>query len=269
MILGKLLGGLFGYAWLGLLGGILGIYIGHQLDKALAQNFRAANPQRQAKTQEAFFRATFVVMGFLAKADGRVSQDEIKWAEYVMGRMNLSPDMRKSAIGYFNQGKDGELDLEQELQQFKQAAGRHATLLQMFLEIQIQSAYADGELSPAELALLQRVYGQLGISKLRFEIIHQRIVAERAFAQGQHQQYGGGERHYSAPEKFAEACTVLGVKETDSDTDIKRAYRRLMSQHHPDKLVAKGLPEEMMRIAKEKTQEIQAAYETVKEYRKK
>ncbi len=268
MIFGKLLGGLFGFAWLGWLGGLLGIYIGHLFDKALAQNFSAPNPRRQAQTQEAFFRATFVMMGFLAKADGRVSEDEIKWAEYVMGRMNLTPELRKSAIGFFNQGKNSELDLEQEMHRFKDAAGRHATLLQMFLEIQIQSAYADGELSPAERSLLEQACGQLGISRLRFEVIHQRIIAERAFAQGQQQRYAGGERRQSTQERFTEACTVLGVEATASDTEIKRAYRRLMSQHHPDKLVARGLPEEMMRIAKEKTQEIQAAYETVKEYRK-
>ena len=268
MIFGKLLGALFGFAWFGFLGLLLGVYLGHQFDKALRKNFATPDANQQAKTQAAFFRATFVMMGYLAKADGQVSKEEIKWAEYVMGRMNLSADMRRSAIDYFNQGKNAELDLEQELQLFKNAVGRHATVLQMFLEIQIQAAYADDEVSAAEMALLQQACAHLGISNLRFEVIHQRIKAERAFAQGQYQQRGGGSAAQTGRDQLREAYSVLGVEPDASDQEVKRAYRRLMSQHHPDKLVAKGLPEEMMKIAKEKTQEIQAAYETVKTHRK-
>ena len=65
------------------------------------------------------------------------------------------------------------------------------------------------------------------------------------------------------------AYKVLGVNETCSDTELKKAYRRLMSQHHPDKLVSKGLPEEMMKLATEKTQEIKNAYERIKQFRAK
>ncbi len=64
-----------------------------------------------------------------------------------------------------------------------------------------------------------------------------------------------------------EAYDLLGVKASDSDTEIKKAYRRLMSQHHPDKLVSKGLPEEMIKLATEKTQQIKKAYEQIKRER--
>ncbi len=264
MIFGKLLGGLFGYSWLGFLGALIGVYVGHLFDKGLARNFSGAGFASQGDIQKAFFRVTFLMMGRMAKADGRVSEDEIRWAEFVMNRMNLSPEMRRQAIELFGQGKDIGTDIELELKSFRSKVGRHATLIQMFLEIQIQAGYADGELNQQELALLQSACAILGISKLRFETIHQRIRAERAFAEGQYQQYGGAQREYSAQDKLEEAYKVLGVKPQNSDAEIKKAYRRLMSQHHPDKLVAKGLPEEMMRLAKEKTQEIQAAYETIK-----
>lgn len=264
MIFGKLLGGLFGYAWFGILGGLFGIYVGHLFDKGLTKNFSGAGFSSQADTQKAFFRMTFIMMGRMAKVDGRVSKDEIKWAEYVMARMNLSAELRREAIELFNQGKSADTSLEQELQAFRRTVGRHATLIQMFLEIQIQAGYADGELSQREHALLQQACSVLGISNFRFETIHQRIRAERAFANGQYQQYSGAQPQYSAEDKRQEAYRVLGVDPDASDSDIKKAYRRLMSQHHPDKLVAKGLPEEMMKLAKEKTQEIQAAYETIK-----
>ena len=75
---------------------------------------------------------------------------------------------------------------------------------------------------------------------------------------------GGSRAQLSA----GEACAVLGVSPDASDDDVKRAYRRLMNRHHPDKLVAKGLPEEMMRAATEKDpREIKAAYDRVKEAR--
>lgn len=264
MIFGKILGGLFGYSWFGFLGALIGIYVGHMFDKGLSKNFSGAGFSSQAEIQKAFFRMTFIMMGRMAKADGRVSEDEIKWAEYVMGRMNLSAEMRRQAIELFNLGKSSDIDLNAELGEFRRTVGRHATLIQMFLEIQIQAGYADGDLNQQELGLLQQACSILGISAFRFETIHQRIRAERAFANGQYQQYGGSQQQYTPQDKLQEAYKVLGVSPESSDAEVKKAYRRLMSQHHPDKLVAKGLPEEMMKLAKEKTQEIQAAYETIK-----
>lgn len=273
MIFGKLLGGLFGFGWFGILGAIIGVFIGHQFDKALARTMAGGTASNQAQIQQIFFRVTFLAMGKLAKADGRVSRDEIEWAEFVMARMNLTPDMRRQAMALFSEGKADDFDLDAELLTFRQVVGRHATVVQMLLEILIQSAFADGAVSQAENALLRHICGQLGISEMRYSMILQRIQAERAFAQqgGFYQQGGdaGGQAQYAPADKLKDAYKVLGVEESASDAELKKAYRRLMSQHHPDKLVAKGLPEEMMRIAKEKTQEIQAAYDLIKQQRKK
>lgn len=271
MIFGKLLGGMFGFGWGGILGAIIGVVIGHQFDKALSRNFSGAAAGNQQQIQQTFFRVTFLAMGKLAKADGRVSKDEIEWAEFVMARMNLTPELRRQAMQLFSEGKEDDFDLDAELATFRQVVGRHATVVQMLLEILIQAAYADGEISQAENSLLRHICEQLGISNVRFETIHQRIKAERAFAGqgGFHQQGGaGGQPQYTPADKLKEAYKVIGVAESASDSELKKAYRRLMSQHHPDKLVAKGLPEEMMRIAKEKTQEIQAAYDLIKQHRK-
>jgi DnaJ like chaperone protein len=84
------------------------------------------------------------------------------------------------------------------------------------------------------------------------------------------QQFGGGQRSSGGFQQaqrgptLEDACSVLGVKSSDDATTIKRAYRKLMSEHHPDKLVAKGLPPEMMEMAKQKAQEIQAAYDLIR-----
>ena len=154
MIFGKLLGGMFGLFWGGLLGAIIGVIIGHQFDKALSRNMSGGSAGNQAQIQQAFFRMTFLIMGKIAKADGQVSRDEIEWAEFVMSRMNLTADMRRQAMELFSEGKTDNFDLDSELAGFRQVVGRHSTVVQMFLEIQIQAAYADGAISQAENTLV-------------------------------------------------------------------------------------------------------------------
>jgi DnaJ like chaperone protein len=129
----------------------------------------------------------------------------------------------------------------------------------MFLEIQLQAAYADGTLHPQERQLLLQVFDSLGFSRHEFEHLESMV---RAAVGG-----GGGQRRHTAAERtpsLEEDYAVLDVARGASDAEVKKAYRRLMSQHHPDKLVAKGLPEEMIKLANEKTQQIRKAYERIK-----
>jgi DnaJ like chaperone protein len=122
----------------------------------------------------------------------------------------------------------------------------------MFLEIQIQAAYADGVLDDKEHDALKYIAQKLHFPIHELESLIQQFSATN---------------HHVNKLTVDDAYVILGADKSLTDKELKRAYRRLLAQHHPDKLVAKGLPEEMMIIAKEKTQEIIKAYELIKKQR--
>ena len=237
----------------GPLGALLGAAIGHQLDKNLVVALDVNVGQTQ-RTQAAFFATVFSVMGYVAKADGKVSEDEIGLAQQLMAQMRLSSEQRRAAIELFNQGKQSGFELNAVLQQFRSECHRQRNLMQMFLEILIATAMADGALHSAEHEALKRVTHQLGFGDYHLEQLISMI----------------GARHPAQPaasRTLEDAYQILGVLADASDDDVKKAYRRLMSQHHPDKLVSKGLPEEMIRLATEKTADIKSAYEQIRSAR--
>jgi len=261
---GKLLGGAFGFMLAGPLGALIGAAFGHNFDKGVESGRGGGRfaPGAQERVQTAFFTAVFSVMGHLAKADGRVSEDEIRLAREVMARMNLNEDMRRAAIELFNQGKATDFPLDEVVGQFRTECRRRRHLMQMFLEILLHAAYADGTLHPQERRILEHIRERLGFSAAEFSHLEALVRNARHFAGG-----ARGER-VSPRQALREAYEVLGVAPGASDAEVKKAYRRLMNQHHPDKLVSKGLPEEMIKLATEKTQEIKQAYETIKAGRK-
>jgi DnaJ like chaperone protein len=258
---GKLLGGTFGFMLGGPIGALLGASLGHNFDRGIgrmqADGFADGGEADVERIQSAFFTTTFSMMGYLAKADGVVTRDEIAMAESVMQQMRLDPAQKKVAISLFNKGKDSNFPVHQVLEQFRRECQRRSNLLQMFLEILIATALADGKLNPAEQRILQQTAHAIGYSGAEF--LH--IL---------HRQKAGAHMHTQRPDSASalkDAYALLGVPQTADDTEIKKAYRRLMNQHHPDKLVAKGLPEEMMELAHKKTMEIKEAYELVRKSR--
>jgi DnaJ like chaperone protein len=259
-------GGAFGFLLGGPLGAILGASAGHQFGKGLdsIETGERLNSGDQHRVQMAFFTATFSVMGHIAKADGRVSPEEISLANRVMNEMALTSDMRATAINLFQQGKQADFPLNDVLAQFYKECHRRTDLLRMFLEIQLQEAFADGILAVDEERLLLHICSQLRISRFDYEHLKIQLQAQYRFygRSGSHHQ-----SHHKKPQEkrssLEDAYGVLGLTPSASKAEVKKAYRRLMSQNHPDKLVGKGLPEEMMRLAKEKTQKIIKAYETI------
>ena len=252
---GKVVGGTFGFMLGGPIGALLGATLGNYFDTGLdsAGSGEFLGRGSTERVQTAFFTTTFSVMGYIAKSDGHVSRSEVELAERVMQQMRLSPRQREVAVDLFNQGKQDGFPLLQVLAQFRQEAARRKTLLQMFLEIVIATAFADGKLDAAERNLLQTIAAQLGFAPRQLDQLLGRISGQAQFAQTE-----------SSEQQLRAAYKLLGVGENTSDAELKKAYRRQMNQHHPDKLVAKGLPDEMMDIATRKAQEIKAAYELIR-----
>ena len=261
-IWGKVLGFLFGFMLSkNLFGALLGLWLGHSFDRGRRLDFSNSgsnDPSRQAE----FFYTTFSVMGYIAKANGQVSSHEIAFATAYMDKLGLKGEMRQQAQDAFREGKSSGFLINERLNRFKQVSGNRHDLLMLFLEIQIQVAFADGELDTAERKALHHIAQLLGFSVKDLDKLLEMIIAGAHFHQQSHSHFSGS-GNYTSKQQVDNAYKVLGVDESSSDRDLKKAYRKLMSQHHPDKLVAKGLPPEMMEIAKQKTQDIQAAYELV------
>ena len=268
---GMLAGGAFGFMLGGPLGAVLGAAVGRSFDRGVSGNFEQPGPGRrhtrarrpddlprghQFRVQAAFFTAIFSVMGHISKADGRVTKDEIRIAARVMQDMDLSPQQREAAKALFNEGKEDGFDIYAVLSQFRREVARRTNLQRMFIEILCFAAYADGTLHPAENRLLHLVCEEIGYSRYELESILASVSAEL-----HHRRQSDGRI------SLDDAYSVLNIPENASEAEVKKAYRRLISQHHPDKLVAKGLPEEMMKIATQRTHEIRQAYERIKEHR--
>ncbi|MDP6967763.1 MAG: co-chaperone DjlA [Gammaproteobacteria bacterium] len=259
---GMVVGALIGLATGGGFGLLFGAIIGYQADK-FVRRLAGGEQWTQATAQGAFFDASFAVMGKVAKADGRVTQVEIQYAETVMARMQLKDDKRQRAIAFFNKGKQNGYEMADVLEPLRRALGRsNAHARMMFVEIQLAAALVDGHFSSDEGRVLGEMCQLLGVTQREFEAVTARMAAQHSFQQ----QHGNTSQPHA--NEIAHAYGVLGVAPECDNKTLKQAYRRLMSQHHPDKLVAQGLPDEMMQLAKEKTQEIQAAYDVVKRARK-
>lgn len=270
--LGKLIGGAFGFLMGGPLGALLGTALGHQYD-AGGKRPQHTDPRLddtdRSRAQMAFFTATFSVMGHLAKIDGHVSRAEIDAARAVMDRLELSEDLRRTAIRLFMDGKKPDFPLNKALDPLRVEGRRRQALIIRFIEILVESAYADGPLHPAKEALLLEICDRIHLSRFDFFAIKARVEVERrlgrtAYRRTRHRHEPTPPRMPSIEEDYA----VLGLRPTATDSEIKRAYRRLIGQYHPDRMVAAGVPEDKVRRATEKTQQVRKAYERIAEVRK-
>ncbi len=244
----------------GFLGIVLGLVIGHILDTIGSNNHNPGFFTDQHTRQKLFFRATFQVMGHLSKSKGRVTEIDIQVARLFMDRLQLQGEARIDAKQAFREGKKDQFPLRETIQQFRSICFGRSDLIRMFLETQLQAAFADGALHPNEREVLYVIAEELGISHLQFDQFLRMIEGGRRFDKDQQSDFEEGRDKPT----LEDACKVLGVRKNDDAATIKRAYRKLMSEHHPDKLVAKGLPPQMMEVAKEKAQKIQAAYDLIK-----
>jgi DnaJ like chaperone protein len=245
--LGKAIGGLIG-AFAGPVGSLLGVLIGHQWDQVATGGRRAIS--------QLFFDVTFEIMGHVAKVDGRVSEDEVRVARRIMHGMRLTDPQVQSAIERFTRGKAADYAFESRLRALAEQIDGRADLARAFVQIQLQSAIGAGQVGADKRQLLWRVADKLGVTRAE-------LAQLEAIVRG----FGGGPNQPTPAETLGAAYRVLGVTAQASDDEVKTAYRRLMNQHHPDKLVARGLPESMIGVAEQKTHEVRTAYEQIKTQR--
>jgi len=258
-LIGAVLGAIIGR---GLLGAIVGFVIGHQFDRKAGGSARSARPGAvpSRDLQSLFFRATFQVMGHVAKADGRVTEQEIEAARAAMRRFSLSDADVQRAIGLFTEGKSPDFALEDTLEAFRGASSGRADLRRLFVQIQLEAALQAGGITSAARAVFARMCSTLGISAIEFAALEAMLRMRGAAG-------ATGAAARPGADRLADACQALGVRPEASDADVTLAYRRLMSQNHPDKLVANGLPQSMIEAAHERTRQILEAYEVIRKHR--
>ena len=272
---GKIIGAAIGMWVGGPVGAALGLLVGHQFDAGEARGVEPG-PESAARVHELYFPAVFRVMGHVAKADGRVSEQEIAAARAVMAALRLSPEQVRQAIGFFSEGKQPDFSLDGALAELRPLLRAYPQLAQFFMEIQLQATLAGNGLSARPRARLLRAANYLGLASddfARLETLMRWRMSGGATAGGAGGYAGGyaggngggaGGSAQASADQLRQAYVLLESSAGASDEQVVKAYRRQMSRNHPDKLQANGLPESMLERAKERTQQIQAAYELVR-----
>jgi DnaJ like chaperone protein len=241
-LVGFLFGGLRGL----LVGAVLGYLIGRFLPRVLRKGLGLIQAQ--------YIESTFAAMGALCKADSLVTRDEINTVEALFERMRLSGEQREAAKAAFNRGKAPDFDLDAEIVKFRQVVRGQSVLLRMFLQVQLLAVAADGTIHPAEHEMLVRMARGLGLPDIEVARLEAMLRASTT---------GPGSQT-----KLEDAYEALGLSPSASDAEVKRTYRKLMSENHPDKMAGKGLPESMRALAEERSREITVAYGLIKDARR-
>ena len=254
----KIIGALIGYYFFGIFGAIVGYFLGSIVARYSAYGIGGVNPLSSAHRQTVFLATVFTLMGKIAKADGHISQDEIAHVEEFIQKLGMSAEHRQQAIVLFKQGAAPGFEYEPNLMEFMAVCGHTHSLRQMLLVYLIVMALADGRIDSAEERLLVDIARHLGYDQAAFKHMLDMVLNQSHFAGGQ----------AISATALDDAYKALGVSKESSDQEVKRAYRKLMSQYHPDKLMGQGVPEDMIAVATEQAQEVQVAYDLITKSRK-
>ena len=235
---------------------ILGLILGHQFDRGYAKRTpRAGDEGRATQVPAGFVRSLFTVMGFLAKADGRVSEEEIRAARVLMHRLELGPKEIREAIDWFEEGKQPSFPLHETLRNLRRDTGRNKELRLTFVRLLLEVALAKKSLHRRERAAIWTICTELDISRVELAQLEAMLRAQRGFRRSP-----AGNADTA---RVTSAYEVLGVSQASSNEEIKKAYRRLMNKNHPDKLAASG-DSSLASAAAKRTREIRGAYEMLK-----
>ncbi len=244
-LIGASIGGFAGLV----VGGVVGYVASYALGRFVAGGLQVAQSQ--------LLDSTFSIMGALCKADKVVTRNEIDAVERSFTMLHLHGESREQAKAAFNRGKEPEFNLDAAVDNFRRISRGRAPLLQLFLQLQCMAVVADGQVDPAEHAMLVRIARRLGLTEADVSQIEALLRAAMGGPSGT----AGGRPQ---KDRLHDAYTALGLTPDATPAEIKRAYRKLMSQNHPDKLASRGLPESMRPVAEERSREINSAYDMIR-----
>ncbi|MCW5700386.1 MAG: TerB family tellurite resistance protein [Rhodospirillales bacterium] len=247
-IWGKVIGGVAGFALGGPLGALIGAVAGHAVDKIRGDSAAALSAPTDEEasssgTRQVAFTVAVIVLGAkMAKADGTVTREEVDAFKEVF---RVPPHEMKNVGRIFDMAKKDASGFEPYARQVAWMFRNEPPILEELLSGLFHIAKADGEIHPAELSYLRRVADIFGLDANAFERV-------RAMFMGPSE---------------ADPFEVLGVSRQASNDEIKRAYRKLIHENHPDKLVAQGLPQEFIDLANERMAIINSSYDKIEKQR--
>ena len=246
---GKVIGGVAGFAMGGPLGAILGAVAGHAVDKMKEAEAAAGGGDAvfdgfdQDARQVAFTTAVIVLSAKMAKADGRVSADEIAAFKTIF---HIPPEETSHVARIWDEAKREPGGYEPYARQIAQLFRHEPAVLEEIIGALFHIAKADGVVHPAELELLTRIAMIFGFTQQGFE----RLKHIHLGSDGEDDPY-----------------EVLGIDRSATDEEVKRTYRKLIRENHPDTLMAQGVPQEFIDLANEKMATINAAYDRIEKQR--
>lgn len=242
--MGKIVGGTIGFALGGPLGAIFGTAFGHAFDTGTELD-APRDGQRLSRVEQnqlTFFVAAFSMLAKLAQSDGRVTPEEIDSIETFMEKdLRLNVESRQVAVNIFRTALNAPGTFDDFARQFYEEFHDQPQMLEVMIEVLLRVAVSDGSMTVKEEELILVAVNTFRFSSVRYNQLKAKHVktADKAYA-------------------------ALGCSPDDDDDQVKRCYRQRVQEYHPDKIAAKGLPDEFTRFAQDKFREIQEAWEEVK-----
>ena len=240
-IWGKIIGGTTGFALGGPLGAIIGIMIGGSFDRS-ARKFSSSNQISQQQKKNVFALCIIVLSAKIAKADGQVTKEEIYTFKE---KFNIQAEEMSEVSKIFNEAKKSSFGFKNIADQVGNLFSDNKVLLEQLLNNLFYIAEADGLISSNEVEVLRSISQSFHFNETDFQrIFHSRLN-----------------------NKESDPYKILGVTREDSDNNIRKKWIELSKEHHPDYLIAKGMPKEFIKEANKELSSINLAYDKIKELR--
>jgi len=233
-IWGNLVGGFIGFSFAGPIGALIGSIIGGKISSARREGFQKSF----AQSQQIFVISLVILTAKLAKADGQVSKEELI---AIKDKLKI-PDHEIDQVGkIFNKAKEDSLGYEPYAKQIAQIYQNKPAVLDEVINILFYIAESDGKVSNSELAMIKNIAQIFNLTDIQFE---------------------GIKESRKGSDKL-NPYIVLGSTSDDEFETIRKKYLQLSKEHHPDVLMSKGLPKELVIESEKKLAAINSAYDKI------